>query len=73
MMTLVVETLHAKLQRLLPGAEVRERRQLRDALGAGKPVTPEEAWEVSRGVRVLARGATEREAVDRALFLWASR
>ena len=67
---LIVETLDAKLSRLLPGAVVRYR------IG----FLSEHAWAVTqpfpkptRGTRVLATGASKREAIDRALFLWGAR
>lgn len=67
MSALVVETIQAKLARLLPGAKAFR------PLGEGVPVPPTEAWRVVRDGRVLATAATEREAVDRALFLWEGR
>lgn len=69
MSALVVETIREKLERALPGAKVF--RPLRPLEGA--PVPPTEAWRVVRDGRVLATAATEREAVDRALFLWEGR
>lgn len=65
-----METLEQKLQRQLPGAKCRK--------DTAAPVAARflvDGWRKSRdGKRwepaVLATGATEREAIDRALFLW---
>lgn len=67
MSALTVETLDEKLIRLLPGAEVRHCSAL----------SSEHAWAVTqpfpkptRGTRVLATGASKREAIERAIFLY---
>lgn len=60
---LVVETLEAKLARLVPGATLHDSRRE----GA------EDRWYAMRGRGLLATGASAREAVDRAVFLWGER
>lgn len=55
---LVVESMSEKLARLVPGA---------------KSAKSDAGWSVTRDGRVLALGASEREAVDRCLFLWGQR
>lgn len=57
---LVVETLHAKLKKALPGA-----RLVRNPSDDGAVV-----W---RGLQILAAGHTAREAIDRAIALWGAR
>ncbi len=57
--TLVVETLAQRLERLVPGAHARYY-----WLAA-----VEERWRVRLGGRVIGKGSTEREAVDRAIAL----
>lgn len=57
------EAPRSKLERALPGARVE---QVADAVVA-------EQFRVVWRKRVLSTGASEREAVDRALFLWSSR
>lgn len=59
------ETLTERLERLLPGATVRERR---DAVPHRRFIVERRAKD---GFVILADGATAREAVDRAVFLWA--
>jgi hypothetical protein len=71
MRALTVETLDAKLSRLLPGAVVRYR------IG----VPSEHAWLVEQKrlhrsedrFFTLATGASKREAIERAIFLWGAR
>lgn len=60
---LVVETLEQRLARLLPGAGLHE----------VKAYAAEDRWEVRVERQVLATGASAREAVDRAVFLWGER
>jgi len=60
---LVVESLDAKLQRLLPGT----------ALTGSKTVQGPDRFAVKRGRKTLATGASEREAIDRAVSLWGGR
>lgn len=67
---LVTEPLAEKLSRLIPGAVARRR--------GGAP--PERLWVVeqprAKGAaewNVLGTGSTEREAIDRAVFLYGSR
>lgn len=60
---LVVETLEQRLERLVPGA-----RMDRSTVHAH-----EEQWRVQRGQQLLAVGASQREAIDRAVFLWGAR
>lgn len=60
---LVVETLQQRLERLVPGA-----RMDRSTVHAH-----EEQWRVQRGQQLLAVGASQREAIDRAVFLWGAR
>lgn len=75
---LVVETLEQKLARLVPGARVEPTpsiRTIEPELGATMVVTPPptERYRVVRRGVTLATAASEREAVDRALFLWGAR
>lgn len=58
--TLVVETLEQRLVRLLPGAWLSE------------ALTGSERWKVHREGRSVS-GPSKREAVDRAIALWAGR
>ena len=60
---LVVESLEAKLERLLPGA----------ALTGSKMVQGTDRVAGKRGRKTVATGSTEREAIDRAIFLWGGR
>lgn len=65
---LVVDSLEAKLQKAVPGAIVHDSQE--------KGV--DNRWEVfgpkdSSSMRLLATGASKREAIDRAVFLWGGR
>lgn len=66
---LVVESLEEKLKRAVSGAVVHD---------SGEQGV-DNRWEVlgpraySSGMKVLAVGATKREAIDRAIFLWGER
>lgn len=78
MSALTVETLDAKLSRLLPGAKVEPTpsvRTIEPELGATVMAAPPptERYRVVRGGVTLATAASEREAIDRALFLWGAR
>ena len=75
---LVVETLAQKLERVLPGAKVEPTpsvRTIEPELGATVMAAPPptERYRVVRGGVTLATAASEREAIDRALFLWGAR
>lgn len=58
----------AKLDAALPGAKVELTTVPRDFWPADIP--PTEKFRVVRAGKVLGLGASEGEAVDRALFLW---
>lgn len=60
---LVVESLVDKLKRLLPGTVLKDT----------KTFGTDDRYEVLRGRKKLATGASEREAIDRAVFLWGGR
>lgn len=60
---MITESLSAKLERLVPGAIV----VLHILWDNGLDVRE---YQVLRAGRVLATGRTEREAIDRACFLW---
>ena len=65
---LVVESLEAKLKKAIPGAIVHDSQEM----------GVENRWEVfgpkdSASMRLLATGASKREAIDRAIFLWGRR
>ena len=57
---LVVESLDAKLEKAIPGAKT-------------DWVAARNEWSVWRKGRQLATGSSEREAIDRAIFLWGGR
>ncbi len=62
---LVVETLEQRLEKAIPGAW---------SVDGGPWVASESRWSVHRGGgRTLATGASQREAIERALFLWGAR
>lgn len=75
MSALAVETLDAKLSRLLPGAKVEPTpsvRTIEPELGATVMAAPPptERYRVVRGGVTLATGASKREAIERAIFLY---
>ncbi len=59
---LVVESLEQRLERLVPGARIEV-----------APHCGVDSCQVWRGESVLATGASKREAIDRAVFLWGQR
>ena len=72
-------SLQSKLDKRVPGAVVRPNHGGGVVVvvgGGGGTVaeylerSPLEAWVVTRAGRTLATGPTEREAVDRAIWLW---
>ena len=60
-------SLQSKLDRRVPGAVVRPNH---GTVAEYLERSPLEAWVVTRAGRTLATGPTEREAVDRAIWLW---
>jgi hypothetical protein len=69
---LVVESLEARLERLIPGAFVeRQAGAAPDATFVVFAPMRSPASSLPRGV--LATGASAREAIDRATFLWGAR
>ena len=78
MSALIVESLHSRLARLVPGARVEPTpsvRTIEPELGATVMAAPPptERYRVVRGGVTLATASSEREAIARALFLWGAR
>lgn len=66
------ESLQGRLERLIPGARVETSPRVHGLDGL-MPAPVTEAYRVVGAGRVYGVGATEREAIARAVFLWGSR
>lgn len=66
------ETLTGRLERLIPGARVEVSPRV-NGLDGLMPAPVTEAYRVVGAGRVFGVGATEREAIDRACFLFGVR